>query len=211
ISSARANPTAGDRKMAATVLLTPATMIDPVPALVTPAPSRPPTRACELDDGMPASQVITFQMIAPIRAPKMTWSLMIAGSMIPLPMVLATCRPKNRKAMKLKKAAQPTASTGGSTRVATMVAIELAASCRPFRKSNSRATPIRKARIRRAWSMTVLQVLDQNAVDTVGDVLEPVDHLLQVVQQLAADDEAQGVAARHVVTVRLVQGLHARV
>jgi len=41
-----------------------------------------------------------------------------------------------------------------------MVAMELAASCRPFRKSNSRATPIRKTRIRRAWSMTVLQVLD---------------------------------------------------
>ena len=31
------------------------------------------------------------------------------GEMMPLPTVLATCRPKNRKAMKLKKAAQSTA------------------------------------------------------------------------------------------------------
>ena len=45
--------------------------------------------------------------------------------------------------MKLKKAAQTTASCGLSTRVDTTVAIELAASCRPFRKSNNRATPIR--------------------------------------------------------------------
>jgi hypothetical protein len=95
--------------MAATVFDTPAKTMAPVPALAIPAPSRPPTRACELEDGIPASQVMTFQLIAPIRAPKMTWSEITAGSMIPLPMVLATCRPKNRKAMKLKKAAQPTA------------------------------------------------------------------------------------------------------
>ena len=46
--------------------------------------------------------------------------------------------------MKLKNAAQATAMKGGSTRVATMVAIELAASCSPFRKSKANATKIRK-------------------------------------------------------------------
>jgi hypothetical protein len=61
---------------------------------------------------------------------------------MPLPIVSATWRPKNRKAMKLKKAAQSTASWGDSTRVETTVAIELAASCRPFRKSKASATPI---------------------------------------------------------------------
>ena len=45
--------------------------------------------------------------------------------------------------MKLKNAAQNTAYCGRSTRVDTMVAIELAASCRPLRKSNSSATAIR--------------------------------------------------------------------
>ena len=45
--------------------------------------------------------------------------------------------------MKLKNAAQMTAALGASTRVDTTVAIEFAASCRPFMKSNSNATPIR--------------------------------------------------------------------
>ena len=45
--------------------------------------------------------------------------------------------------MKLKNAAQNTAYCGRSTRVDTMVAIELAASCSPLRKSNSSATTIR--------------------------------------------------------------------
>jgi hypothetical protein len=41
--------------------------------------------------------------------------------------------------MKLKNAAQKTAVPGVSTRVDTTVAIEFAASCRPFMKSNSSA------------------------------------------------------------------------
>jgi len=47
----------------------------------------------------------------------------------------------------LKKAAQITAWAGFSTRVETMVAMELAASCIPFRKSNRRATATRNGRI----------------------------------------------------------------
>ena len=68
--------------------------------------------------------------------------------MMPPPMVLATLVPNTAKAMKLKKAAQNTATRGDSTRVETMVAIELAASCRPFRKSNASATAIRPNRTR---------------------------------------------------------------
>ena len=63
--------------------------------------------------------------------------------MMPEPTVCATLRPNTRKAMKLKKAAQMTASCGLSTRVETIVAMELAASWRPFRRSNSSATAIR--------------------------------------------------------------------
>ncbi len=51
--------------------------------------------------------------------------------------------------MKLKKAAHSTAYCGRSTRVDTMVAIELAASCNPLRKSNSSATAINAIRIGR--------------------------------------------------------------
>ena len=47
-------------------------------------------------------------------------------------MVDATWVPKTRKATKLKKAAQATARRGVSTRVDTTVAMELAASWKPF-------------------------------------------------------------------------------
>ncbi len=65
-------------------------------------------------------------------------------SMRPLPMVLATAVPKIRKATKLKKAAQITARLGDRTRVETMVATELAASCMPLVKSKARATAMMK-------------------------------------------------------------------
>ncbi len=45
--------------------------------------------------------------------------------------------------MKLKNAAQNTATCGDRTRVDTTVAIELAASWSPFSRSNSRAMPTR--------------------------------------------------------------------
>lgn len=119
-------------------------MTAPMPALAMPAPTSPPIRACEDEEGIAAHQVSRFQPIAPISAEKISPSLISSGMTRPAPTVLATCRPKNRKAMKLKNAAQATAMNGGSTRVATMVAIELAASCSPFRKSNASATKIRK-------------------------------------------------------------------
>jgi hypothetical protein len=55
----------------------------------------------------------------------------------------------------LKNAAQITAKRGDNTRVATIVAIELAASCIPFVKSNARATAITN---HRAASSTVAQL-----------------------------------------------------
>jgi len=55
-------------------------------------------------------------------------------------------QPEEQKAMKLKNAAQATAMGGERTRVDTTVAIELAASCRPLRKSKIRATAMRAAR-----------------------------------------------------------------
>ena len=79
------------------------------PALVTPAPTSPPISACELDEGMPPHQVIRFQQIAPISAPKITRASMTSAETMPVPTVCATWRPKTRKAMKLKNAAQSTA------------------------------------------------------------------------------------------------------
>ena len=54
-------------------------------------------------------------------------------------------------------------------------------------------------------------MLDENAIDAVGHILEAVDHLFQVVVDLGPDDEGQGVAAAVPALVGLVQRLHALV
>jgi len=54
-------------------------------------------------------------------------------------MVLATLTPKMKKAAKFQNAAHNTAAPGESTFVETIVAIELAASFIPLRKSKRRA------------------------------------------------------------------------
>jgi hypothetical protein len=99
---------------------------------------------------MPPSQVTTFQVMAAVRAPKMTWGSITSAATMPRPTVCATAAPKNRKAMKLKNAAQTTAYCGRRTRVDTIVAMELAASCSPLRKSNRSATTISPIRTGRA-------------------------------------------------------------
>src|SRR5690606_41936524 len=102
-------PVAGESTRAAVVSARPPQPLAARPALATPAPPRPPISAREEDDGMPPIQVMMFQLIAPGRAANTTAGVTVAALMMPLPSVSATCRPKNRKAMKLKKAAQNTA------------------------------------------------------------------------------------------------------
>src|SRR5438045_172122 len=85
--NARKNPVIGDSTIAEVVLSNPAHTIDPVPALDRPAPTRPPISACDELDGMPAHQVITFQEIAPISAPKMTRASTISALTMPVPTV----------------------------------------------------------------------------------------------------------------------------
>src|SRR6185312_12840193 len=132
---ASTNPTKGERKIAALVLMTPGQTIADNPAFAQPAPKSPPTSACEDEEGIPSPQVIKFHAMAPISAPKITCGSTMLVEMIPVPSVSATCSPKNKNAMKLKNAAHATAYCGFSTRVETMVAMEFAASCRPFKRS----------------------------------------------------------------------------
>ena len=54
-------------------------------------------------------QLSYTKVVAPISAPKITRVSTRPGSITPVPTVFATLRPKTRKAMKLKKAAQRTA------------------------------------------------------------------------------------------------------
>ncbi len=95
--------------MKAPVVISPGQTIEARPALVTPAPTRPPISACELDEGMPPHQVARFQAMAPISAPKMTRASIVSADTMPTPTVRATCTPNTRKAMKLKNAAHSTA------------------------------------------------------------------------------------------------------
>lgn len=49
----KTNPSSGDSTMKAIVFSKPASISEPVPAFATAAPTRPPIKACEDDDGMP--------------------------------------------------------------------------------------------------------------------------------------------------------------
>src|SRR5712672_170484 len=81
---------------------------------------------------------MVFQVMAPRRPARRTFSSTISMWTMPLPMVLATAVPKTKAATKFQKAAQTTARKGVSTRVETTVAMELAASCQPFENSKAR-------------------------------------------------------------------------
>ena len=87
---ASTKPTTGDSTIAASVFDSPLHTAADRPALAMPAPTSPPINAWELDEGMPSAQVIRFHTIAPISAAKITAASMIEGSMMPVPMVLAT-------------------------------------------------------------------------------------------------------------------------
>src|SRR5436190_16423982 len=79
-----------------------------------------------------------------------------------------------------------------------MVAIELAASCSPLKKSNASATAIRPARIGRLRMVSIaeypLHVINNECADLVRHVLQAVDHLLEMIVDLGPDDEAHRIA-----------------
>jgi hypothetical protein len=103
------------------------------------APAYPPIKAWEELLGRPKYQVMRFQETAPRSPHRITVGVTEEISIIPLPMVAATVVPNTRKAIKLKNAAQTTASLGDKTRVETIVDMELAASCIPLVKSKANA------------------------------------------------------------------------
>src|SRR5207244_2127283 len=70
------NPTSGDSTIASSVFDSPLQTATEIPPLAIPAPTSPPIRACELEDGIPNPHVIRFQTIAPINAAKMTCASM---------------------------------------------------------------------------------------------------------------------------------------
>src|SRR5689334_2892139 len=124
---------------------------------------------------------------------------MTSASTMPVPSVFATCSPNTANAMKLKNAAQTTAVLGRSTRVDTTVAIEFAASCSPFMKSNSSATPTRPNTTIEpgaAGSMANSpgsDVLRGDRLDHVRHVVALVDDALDQLVELLAIDVADRI------------------
>src|SRR5450830_1130995 len=156
--------------------------------------------------------------MAPARAPNTTWISITPASAMPLPTVAATLRWKMKMATKLKKAANTTACPGFRTPVDTTVAIELAASWKPFMKSNTRAMATSTTTAHSATGTLLMWVprsgvLEDDALDQVGHVLTLVgdgfeqlvdglelDHLAHI--GLFAEQLAHG-RAHHAVGVRL--------
>lgn len=110
------------------------------------APARPPINVCDDDDGKPISHVNKFHIMA-ARSPEKTTGrkLMPLFSRTSTITVFETvsATPNSpiiylamKNATKLKKADHNTACPGVKTLVETTVAIELAASWKPFIKSN---------------------------------------------------------------------------
>ena len=145
VSAPSRKPSSGDSTMNASVGQMPDIIRCDAPPRPITAPTMPPISACELLDGMPNHHVTRFHAIAPTSAPKITCWSTNAGSTMPLPTVAATLRWKIQIATMLKNAANSTAVCGLSTPVDTTVAIEFAASWKPFMKSNSTASTTRKA------------------------------------------------------------------
>src|SRR5436190_1948856 len=129
---ARANPTNGETTPGTSTLSnTPSHCTGELDA--TAAPTSPPIRACDEEEGSPRDQVRMFHAKAPKSAANTTTRLLGPGGsvMMPLPTVLATLAPKNEPS-RLKTAAMPRATRGLSARVDTDVAMALAASWKPL-------------------------------------------------------------------------------
>lgn len=137
-------PIMGEITMKSTIVSTPLALTEPVPAAAIPAPTRPPTRAWLLDVGRARYQVIRSQIIAPIIAAKIRFTVMTWLSIMPFPIVVAMAVPKTSGPARLKMAAMVTAFMGESTFVATTVAMALAESWNPLMKSKTKAMIIVK-------------------------------------------------------------------
>src|SRR5216110_3218994 len=101
-SPPRTKPSNGDSTIAMPILTRPLPTSECTPPLATAAPARPPISACDDDDGRPYHQVTAFQTMAPVSAPRITFTSTSVESITPVPIVLATLSPKTRNATKLK-------------------------------------------------------------------------------------------------------------
>ena len=197
ISIVRISPSVGERTIAMSVLLRPAHWIPPRPACATPAPMIPPTRAWLDDDGMPLSQVTTFQNIAPTSAPNTTAGVIRSLSIRPLPMVSATlCSCGQLKRQKVSReieeggkgdradrADQPRADNRRDRIGGVVQAVEKVEGERDDDQADEE----------RESELVHQRVIDNDAVDLVRHVLERIRHSLEILEHFASDRELQRI------------------
>src|SRR5688572_33480188 len=133
--------------------------------------------------------------MAPTRPARMTSWVTTERSIIPLPIVFATWVPMTKEATKLKNAAHNTAFCGDSTRVDTTVAMELAASWNPFRKSKTSATRMMKTRRPKEIVKRRSSVLDDDVSQRVREVLALVASVFQPLVDLLPLQDLHRAAA----------------
>src|SRR5581483_2224277 len=199
--SARTIPISGATTIKMSVFVHPLGRITPQPDLMTAAPAKPPISACDDDVGRPHHQVSKSQTMAPINPVITTYCVISSTRIMPLPMVLATAVPRKNAAAKLKNAAHNTASLGESTRVETTVAMLLAASWNPFRKSKVSATSTVIISSRRSGltrfpvcqSVTASCVLQYYGFQDIGNIFRLVRGRFQEFEQFLDLDEVDRI------------------
>src|SRR6478735_6799148 len=163
------------------------------PAAANAAPQRPPTSACDDEDGKPHHQVIRFQITPPASAQISTIdvTLTMPVSIRPEAMVLATAVPQSAP-IRFMPAASMTAWPGLSTLVATTVAMELAVSWKPLMYSNTSAITI-TLKTRVSSTARASGILQHDRVDDVAGVAAAVDGFFQDLEQILAQQEAHRI------------------
>ena len=114
---------------------------EPVPPSAIAAPTNPPSSAWPELDGRARHQVIAFHATAPVSAAPITNTTSSMGTVTIPAIVSATAFPRMSGPITLPKAASTIAGPGRAARVATSVAIALAASCKPLVNANASAIP----------------------------------------------------------------------
>ena len=123
---------------AAVTLIRPPGLMAATPALTIIAPTNPPMSAWEELEGIPNHHVRRFQIMADNKAAMRTTTVMLSGSVRPVPIVSATATPKRKGPIKLINAANHKTLRGFMARDAMGMATIVELSWKPFRKPKNK-------------------------------------------------------------------------
>jgi hypothetical protein len=132
-------PTMGEISSERIITINPCILTTSKPAASTADPNKPPSIACDDEEGIPKCQVKRFQRMAAINAEMIAISFNTLASRRSAPTVLATATPKMNGPQKLAMAAIVNAVRGRIAWDEITVATMFELSCTPLMKSRARA------------------------------------------------------------------------